>query len=236
MSPDLLKRLQDLGLSQQAATRGSAAQGAATRGSTAKKKEDLDQSDFLNLMTKQLAQQDPFEPQDNGQFIAQMAQFSTLTAMDKLTNSFAVLAKSLSQGQAVQAASLVGKDVLVPKEFGRLTGGEAISGAVDLEKAAQRVTIDVVNASGATVHKITINGASKGLNEFEWNGKLADGSTPPSGVYQFRATATNGQSNEASDVYLEGEIESVSVNEKGELLIDVERLGEIEFNDIRRIN
>ncbi|MBN8842347.1 MAG: flagellar hook capping protein [Sphingomonadales bacterium] len=44
------------------------------------KGQQLDQSDFLRLMTAQLSQQDPFNPVDNQQMVAQMAQFSSLAA------------------------------------------------------------------------------------------------------------------------------------------------------------
>ena len=45
---------------------------------TQKKTDKLGQSDFLKLMTTQLATQDPMKPMENGDFLAQMAQFSTV--------------------------------------------------------------------------------------------------------------------------------------------------------------
>ena len=46
-----------------------------------KAKDQLGQEDFLKLMTTQLQNQDPFAPMENGEFIAQMAQFSTVTGI-----------------------------------------------------------------------------------------------------------------------------------------------------------
>lgn len=196
---------------------------------------NLNQSDFLKLMTEQLSQQDPFEPQDNGEMIAQMAQFSSLEGIQTLTESFAVLARSLSQGQSLQAASLVGRDVLVPAEFSTLEEGGSIAGAVDLEKSAQFVNIDVVDASGATINQIAISGAPAGLNDFQWDGLRADGTPAPAGVYEFRATATGSGATEGVEVYLDAEVDSVAVNEEGRLMIDVIGLDTMEFEDIRRI-
>ena len=51
------------------------------------KKDQLGQSDFLKLMTTQLQNQDPFAPMDNGDFIAQMAQFSTVTGIQEMNGS-----------------------------------------------------------------------------------------------------------------------------------------------------
>ena len=50
-------------------------------------KNTLGQEDFLKLMTAQLQNQDPFAPMDNGDFIAQMAQFSTVTGITEINNN-----------------------------------------------------------------------------------------------------------------------------------------------------
>ena len=55
----------------------------------------LGQSDFLKLMTTQLQNQDPFAPMDNGDFIAQMAQFSTVTGIEEVNSSLKTLWISL---------------------------------------------------------------------------------------------------------------------------------------------
>ncbi len=195
----------------------------------------LGQADFLMLMTKQIAYQDPFNPTDNGEMIAQMAQFSTLEGMQTLTDSFGVLARTLSQGQSLQAASLVGKNVLVPTEQSQLAEGGTIAGAVELKDPAQSISIDVVDANGASVSQILISEPSAGLNNFTWDGLLANGAPAPAGAYEFRAVAMGSSQNEAVEVYLDAQVNSVMVNEQGRLLIDVIGLGTIEFEKIRRI-
>ena len=63
--------------------------GVKTQDQAAKegKKTSLGQEDFLKLMTTQLQNQDPFAPMDNGDFIAQMAQFSTVTGITEINNN-----------------------------------------------------------------------------------------------------------------------------------------------------
>lgn len=80
---------------------------------------------FLKLMLKQMEQQDPTEPTDNSQWLAQMAQYSSLEAMNNLNSSFGEVANQLktmnetisSNASITQTLSLVGKDVTlnVPK-------------------------------------------------------------------------------------------------------------------------
>ncbi len=54
---------------------------ASATTSDKKRNDQLDQADFLNLMTTQLKNQDPTKPLDGQQFMAQLAQFSTLNGI-----------------------------------------------------------------------------------------------------------------------------------------------------------
>ena len=76
----------------------TASNGSANRTSGS----DLGMNEFLELLAVQLSNQDPLEPMEDTDFIAQMAQFSSLEAMTALTESFA----------STQAYSLVGKNVV----------------------------------------------------------------------------------------------------------------------------
>ena len=100
---DQLKKLQDQKLKDNAEVTG---------------KQDLKQEDFLSLLTKQLAQQDPFKPVSNDQMIAQMASFATVDGIGKMNHQFDTLNASMTSNQALQASSLVGRDVLVPGAAG----------------------------------------------------------------------------------------------------------------------
>lgn len=68
-----------------------------------KAKGNLDIDDFLQLIVKEMQNQDPMSPMDNTQMVAQMAQFSSLQAMTDMANSFSQM----------QATSVIGKEVLV---------------------------------------------------------------------------------------------------------------------------
>ena len=82
--------------------------------SSLKKKDTLGQSDFLKLMTTQLQNQDPFSPMENGDFIAQMAQFSTVTGIAEMGESLKSLSNQLGEFRIATATNLLGHSVLVP--------------------------------------------------------------------------------------------------------------------------
>lgn len=199
------------------------------------RRDELGQSEFLKLMTVQLANQDPMKPMENGEFIGQMAQFSTVTGIESLTRSFEQLAASLSQGQALQAATLVGRDVLVPMSYHQLTEGVPIRGAVDVPQD-MGIMVSIHDTSGQLVRQIELEPGRAGLRDFEWDGLLADGTPAPEEIYEFRAVAVGGAGGQVADMFLESRVESVAVEPNGGLRLAVHGLGPIDFSLIRRVS
>src|SRR3982751_3605396 len=87
----------------------------------------LGQADFLKLMTAQLQNQDPFNPVDNTQMVAQMAQFSSLSGITEMSSTLKTIAAKLTGTSANDALAYVGKTVLTAGDtaFGRTSGGIA---------------------------------------------------------------------------------------------------------------
>jgi flagellar basal-body rod modification protein FlgD len=80
----------------------------------------LGKQDFLQLLTAQLRNQDPLKPMEDKEFIAQLAQFSSLETLQNLDKSLTALAEAQQLGQA---AGMIGKRVEAALPDGsRLTG------------------------------------------------------------------------------------------------------------------
>lgn len=73
-----------------------------------KQNKDLGKNEFLNLLVAQLNNQNPLEPQGNGEFIAQLAQFSSLEGIQQLNSSVSSMMSSFQSSQALQASSWSG--------------------------------------------------------------------------------------------------------------------------------
>jgi flagellar basal-body rod modification protein FlgD len=65
----------------------------------------LDQTDFLRLLTEQMKQQDPMNPMDNTEMVAQMAQFSTLSTSADMSSTLKDIATKLDAVLAAQQAT-----------------------------------------------------------------------------------------------------------------------------------
>ena len=129
-------------------TAGVDALSAARLKADGKKTNEMGQDEFLKLMITQMKNQDPTKPMDSNEFVSQMAQFSQATGIKSLNTSFSSLAASLQSNQALQASSMVGRDVLVESERLQL-GSNGAPFAIDLPNAASQVDVEITDGAGA---------------------------------------------------------------------------------------
>ena len=160
-------------------------------------KQDLKQEDFLSLLTKQLAQQDPFKPVSNDQMIAQMASFATVDGIGKMNTQFESLNSSMTSNQALQASSLVGRDVLVPGAAGIKKDGAGMAAMVKLPQSLENLFVRIENEAGQLVRTFDVGAKSAGDNRVEWDGNDQNGNPLPGGKYQVKASGLlDGESKE----------------------------------------
>ncbi len=108
-------------------------------------KSELDKDDFLKILLTQLTHQDPTKPMEDKEFIAQMAQFSSLEQMTNMTKEFGKMQNMVAANHAV---SLIGKNVNI------VDGGELISGVVE-------------EVSGYEYPQLLVNGKYYDLDKIE---------------------------------------------------------------------
>ncbi|MDN3697822.1 MULTISPECIES: flagellar hook assembly protein FlgD [Vibrio] len=150
-------------------------------------KQDLKQEDFLSLLTKQLAQQDPFKPVSNDQMIAQMASFATVDGIGKMNTQFESLNSSMTSNQALQASSLVGRDVLVPGAAGIKQAEGGMAAMVKLPQAVDNLFVRVENEMGQLIRTLDVGAKTAGDTRVEWDGKDENGNPLPAGKYNVKA-------------------------------------------------
>lgn len=177
---------------------------------------DLGQEDFLKLMVTQFQNQDPFEPMDNGDFLGQLAQFSTVNGISSLNDSFSGLSDSLQGEQVLQAANLVGHTVLAANDVGFLSNEGSIAGAVELRSSASNVQIEITDATGQLVQRLDLGQQAPGMARYEWDGRDANGEQAAEGSYLVTTRVLRGTQVESAETLLESDIESVSLGQFGQ--------------------
>lgn len=179
--------------------------------STNKAKKELGQEDFLALMIQQLKNQDPLKPMENGEFIGQMAQFSTVSGIADMSKSIAGLSDAFKSGQALQAASMVGRTVLTEASAAAYSGSTPIRGAVELPHATSAGVVKVYTAAGELIRELPLGSQQAGLSNFSWDGTMSNGQPAPAGRYKFTAAITNPSGDTALTTYLASKVESVTL-------------------------
>lgn len=198
-------------------------------------KNDLGQDAFLELLVAQLNNQNPLDPQDNGDFIAELAQFSSVEGIDNLNSSVDSLLSDYKSSQALQASALVGRQVVVPNNEVYWSGEGTIPATVDVSDGATNVMFSITDDKGQLVAQIPMTGALPGENSVLWDGKDAEGNTLPAGKYKFTATGVVNEKSESFVVYGSARVNSVTLDD-GNTLLNVAGIGQIPLSQVREIS
>ncbi|MDO9138786.1 MAG: flagellar hook assembly protein FlgD [Methylobacter sp.] len=204
---------------------------------TSAKKTTLGQEQFLKLMTTQMTHQDPTKPMENGDFLAQMAQFGTVAGIQDLQKSFGDFASSINSSQALQATSLVGRHISVPMNKGLLAAGGDISGNINLPDSTTNVNVKVVNSvTGETVQNVDLGAHNAGKIPFVWDGLNGNGVMSNPGVYKIEATASIDGRNVVLETDIKAQVDSITMaNGSTGLKVNLTGLDSVNFNQIKQI-
>jgi flagellar basal-body rod modification protein FlgD len=154
----------------------------------------LGQEAFLKLLVAQLKNQDPLNPQQNSDFVAQLAQFSSLEQSIGINDRLDQLALQNQGMQNSEIVGLVGKQATVKGDIVTLSGqGAIVPISFTLSDAAQQSTIVIKDASGRLVRTIPVAAKAAGTVTVQWNGQNDSGNPQPAGPYKVTVTAKNGE-------------------------------------------
>ncbi|MCU7939561.1 MAG: flagellar hook assembly protein FlgD [gamma proteobacterium symbiont of Bathyaustriella thionipta] len=200
------------------------------------KVEETKEDQFMQLLIAQLKNQDPLEPQENGEFLSQLAQFETAAGAEELQKSFDNFSNNMLSASALQASSLVGRSVLAPGGYAQLEAGQNVTGQVDLGSSTTNLTLEVTDAAGQLVKIIPMGTQASGEVSFSWDGTDESGNYLPPGGYRIRATADVGNEKIAQEVLVSAKVDSVTVGQGVQgLKLNLAGLGSVDFSAVKEI-
>jgi flagellar basal-body rod modification protein FlgD len=202
------------------------------------KKTTLGQADFLKLMTTQMTHQDPTKPMQNGEFLSQMAQFGTVSGIQDLQKAFKDFSSSISSGQSLQAASLVGRSVSSASNSALLESGGDIKGAIDLPESASTINVKIIDpTTGDVIKNLSLGGPHRsGSVAFDWDGVKDNNLLAAPGTYTVQVNANINGVNTELTPNIESQVESVSLgNGSNGIQVNLRGLGPINFNQVKQI-
>jgi len=173
-------------------------------------------TEFLQLLTTQLQNQDPLSPMDTNQFTQQLVEFAQVEQQMKSNDSLSTLVTLQQSAQTTQALALVGATVVVNGSTAQLTNGQA-SWTINATKPAT-ATITIADSTGRNAFTGTYT-VNSGAQTFAWDGRGNDGTLWPDGTYTLTATGTDasGQST-AISTQIQAVVNSVDLTQSPPLL------------------
>jgi len=165
----------------------------------------INQSDFLQLITAQLQDQNPLQPTDPTQFVSQLEGMSEVSSMQSMQSS-------LQASQVMSGTSLLGHSVLAPGATATLAAGGAINGAITAPAGATNLSVSIANSAGTPVAAFNVTPQASGLTPFSWNGVTSSGAAAPAGTYQIQVNATVNGATQPVNPLVVSKVESVTLD------------------------
>lgn len=197
------------------------------------------QERFMTLLITQLQNQDPLNPMDNEQITSQVAQLSTVTGINQLNQTLLALSGQLDMSQSMQAAALIGKEILVPGSDIRVGTGEAGTQithfGMELLSDAAGVKVSIMDNAGKVVRTMELQNYAAGVYSLDWDGLDDVGATVPDGRYSVQVSAFDvHEAPVAVGGLTSGLVSSVASSKDG-VMLDLGLAGSFLLADVRKI-
>lgn len=204
--------------------------------SSQKSQGQVSQEDFLKMMIAQLKNQDPLNPMDNAEFLSQIAQFTTATGIQDMQKSFKEFQAAINAQQTLQAASLVGREVLIESDVGYLPPNDNLTATVFSPVAVNNLKVGVYTESGVLVREVQLGVQPAGDIAFEWDGTNAAGARVEPGRYVLKASTVIDGTETALGTLVSARVDSVILGYQGaQPTLNLAGLGSVSMASVQEI-
>ncbi|MCP4213854.1 MAG: hypothetical protein GY765_04315 [bacterium] len=194
---------------------------------------DLGKDAFMELLITQMTNQNPLEPMENTEFIAQLAQFSALEQQQNIAQGIELLALTQTASTNSQMVNLIGKRVLVPGSEFTLDGEKGVELHFDLTGNEAPSEMTIKDEFGQVVKRINLDNFKVGENKVAFDGKDEDGNALAAGNYTYSIADADGDSIDGLKTYSNYLVDSVAFNGSSILLKSYDKT--INLEDINEV-
>ncbi|MFW6005566.1 MAG: flagellar hook assembly protein FlgD [Desulfonatronovibrionaceae bacterium] len=196
---------------------------------------ELGKMEFLELLMTQLENQDPLNPMDDKQFVAQLAQFSSLEQLTNISEGVTAMNQNNTQQDMVGAVGFIGKEIMAEGDEISKTEDGVSTMYYSLDDTAAKMYFNIFDGDGNMVRTVEMQARQAGEYEFKWDGKDYSGNLAPDGNYSV-SIAAEGQNGEPVmvDSSVAGRVSGVqNVNGQPHLRLSDGRM--INFNEVSEV-
>ena len=206
-----------------------------TTGNSALGSQNLGQNDFLKLLTAQMQNQDPFDPVDNTQMVAQMAQFSSLAGITEMSSTLKAIADKLGGTSMSDALGYVGRAVLVEGATNYPMTNGTVAGAIELDGNATDVKVTITGANGAVMKTVSLGPQQAGIIDYEWDGSTDNGDPAGDGPFTINVTAVAGANTVPARSLIWAPVQSVALDASGTPTLTIPGIGQLPTTAVRKV-
>ncbi|MEY4578616.1 MAG: hypothetical protein RL701_3319 [Pseudomonadota bacterium] len=168
-------------------------QAASAAAVPANPKGDLSEEAFMKLLVAELKQQDPMDPMQAREMVAQLASLTSVQKLTTIEDKLTLLHDGSVASTSMQSANLIGRTVTAQKSRLQLSGIGLPTGGYTLPSAADSVSVKVLNSEGKVVRTLELGAQKAGQQSFQWDGRSDGKARLSNGAYTFDVTAKNAQ-------------------------------------------
>ena len=172
---------------------------------------ELGQDSFLKLLVAQMQHQDPLNPQGNEEFIAQLAQFTSLEQLMGVNTALGDLYAATTSMNNASMTQLLGRDVTAFSDTISYDGDGPQELHFSAPAEVDRMTVTILDDEGKVVAREELDGLPKGESSWTWDGTDIHSVQAGEGHYTVSLTAydENGNPMEVSNL-LKGTVNEMS--------------------------
>ncbi len=190
---------------------GVSSYSSVTEATTTTGSSELGSDAFMNLLVTQLQYQDPLDPQSNEEFVAQLAQFSSLEQLTNVNDAIGSLYTALASMNNASMTQLLGTDVTAMSDEFHYDGSGEVTLWFDADAETASATVEITDSDGTVVYSGELGALDAGEGSWTWDGTGLDGEQLDEGDYSFSITAedANGDEVEVTEL-LKGTVDGMS--------------------------
>ncbi|WP_019962264.1 flagellar hook assembly protein FlgD [Woodsholea maritima] len=167
---------------------------------------------FLTLLTTQLANQDPLDPQDSQEFVSQLTAFTGVEQQIALKESMDSLLQLQSTSLQMNAVGFMGQKAIVLNDKLSLGEDGDLTWTYNLAREADETTVKVYDDKDRLVNEYDAQ-TGAGAHDFTWDGKNEKGQRLPEGVYRIEIVSKDAEGNAIeTDTRTEGVVTGVDLS------------------------
>ncbi|WP_319778611.1 flagellar hook assembly protein FlgD [Maridesulfovibrio sp.] len=198
-------------------------------------KNQLGQDDFLKLLLTQMQNQDPANPMEDKEYMAQMAQFSSLEQLTQVNSNIKTMIDNGTQDQMVSAVGFIGKEVKAEGYTVSREGDKVSKIFYGLGEPVANAFINIYDSNKNLMRTVQLGSKAKGTYEFEWDGKDWADKNVPDGVYTIAMAAEDANGSPVMvKTEVSGEVSGV-VSEGGQQYLHLKDGRYINFLNIKEV-